>query len=101
MTAHLKQHAINSAADHSAGTARSLLGTNVGGTALAELLYDNGGSTGAGEVPVRDSNGDVQVPATPTTAGAAASKGYVDLAKQGLSLKASVRAGTTGVLPAC
>lgn len=97
---HFKSHPINSTSDHSAGTAQTLLGTNVAGTTITELPYDNGGSTLAGNVPVRDANGDVQVPATPTTNGAAASKAYVDLAKAGLSLKQSARAATTGVLPA-
>lgn len=100
MTAHLKQHAINSTADHSAGTPRTLLGTNVGGTALAELNYDNGGSTTAGEVPVRATGGDILVPTTPGQASAAASKSYVDLTKQGFFLKDDVGAATTVALAA-
>jgi hypothetical protein len=43
----------------------------------------------------RDSNGNIKV-ATPTDAAHAATKGYVDAARQGLDVKRSVRAATTG-----
>lgn len=43
----------------------------------------------------RDSNGNLKV-ATPTDAAHAATKGYVDAARQGLDVKKSVRAATTG-----
>jgi hypothetical protein len=42
----------------------------------------------------RDSNGNIKV-ATPTDAAHAATKGYVDAARQGLDVKQSVRAATT------
>jgi hypothetical protein len=43
----------------------------------------------------RDSSGNIKV-ATPTDAAHAATKGYVDSARQGLDVKQSVRAATTG-----
>lgn len=43
----------------------------------------------------RDTNGNIKV-ATPTDAAHAATKGYVDAARQGLDVKQSVRAATTG-----
>jgi hypothetical protein len=43
----------------------------------------------------RDSSGNIKV-ATPTDAAHAATKGYVDAARQGLDVKQSVRAATTG-----
>jgi hypothetical protein len=45
----------------------------------------------------RDGSGNISV-ATPTQAGHAATKGYVDSARQGLDVKQSVRAATTGVI---
>jgi hypothetical protein len=45
----------------------------------------------------RDSSGNIKV-ATPTDAAHAATKGYVDSARQGLDVKQSVRAATTGVI---
>lgn len=45
----------------------------------------------------RDSNGNIKV-ATPTDAAHAATKGYVDAARQGLDVKKSVRAATTAAV---
>jgi hypothetical protein len=45
----------------------------------------------------RDSNGNIKV-ATPTDAAHAATKGYVDAARQGLDVKQSVRAATTAAV---
>lgn len=91
--AHLKRHDINSTTDHAAGTASTVLGTNVGGTNIVEIVYSDS-TTVAGELPIRDANGDLLVPLTPTTAAAAASKSYVDSVAQGLDVKESVRAAT-------
>jgi hypothetical protein len=49
----------------------------------------------AGKLVIRDGSGNIKV-ATPTDAAHAATKGYVDSARQGLDVKQSVRAATTG-----
>ena len=49
----------------------------------------------ASKLVKRDGNGNIKV-ATPTDAAHAATKGYVDAARQGLDVKQSVRAATTG-----
>jgi hypothetical protein len=49
----------------------------------------------ASKLVIRDSSGNAKV-ATPTDAAHIATKGYVDAARQGLDVKQSVRAATTG-----
>lgn len=49
----------------------------------------------ASKLVIRDGSGNIKV-ATPTDAAHAATKGYVDAARQGLDVKQSVRAATTG-----
>jgi hypothetical protein len=49
----------------------------------------------ASKLVIRDASGNIKV-ATPTDAAHAATKGYVDSARQGLDVKQSVRAATTG-----
>jgi len=49
----------------------------------------------ASKIAKRDGNGNISV-ATPSADGHAATKGYVDAARSGLDVKASVRAATTG-----
>lgn len=49
----------------------------------------------ASKLVIRDSSGNIKV-ATPTDPAHAATKGYVDAARQGLDVKKSVRAATTG-----
>jgi hypothetical protein len=51
----------------------------------------------AGKIAKRDGNGNISV-ADPTADGHAANKGYVDAARQGLDVKASVRVATTGAV---
>lgn len=51
----------------------------------------------AGKLVIRDGSGNIKV-ATPTDAAHAATKGYVDSARQGLDVKQSVRAATTAAV---
>jgi hypothetical protein len=58
-------------------------------------LNDATDAATASKLVKRDGNGNIKV-ATPTDAAHAATKGYVDAARQGLDVKQSVRAATTG-----
>jgi hypothetical protein len=58
-------------------------------------LTDATANATASKLVKRDANGNIKV-ATPTDAAHAATKGYVDSARQGLDVKQSVRAATTG-----
>ena len=58
-------------------------------------LNDATSDATASKLVKRDGNGNIKV-ATPTDAAHAATKGYVDAARQGLDVKQSVRAATTG-----
>lgn len=58
-------------------------------------LNDATSNATASKLVKRDANGNIKV-ATPTDAAHAATKGYVDAARQGLDVKQSVRAATTG-----
>jgi hypothetical protein len=58
-------------------------------------LTDATSDATASKLVKRDANGNIKV-ATPTDAAHAATKGYVDAARQGLDVKQSVRAATTG-----
>jgi hypothetical protein len=58
-------------------------------------LTDATANATASKLVKRDANGNIKV-ATPTDAAHAATKGYVDAARQGLDVKQSVRAATTG-----
>lgn len=60
-------------------------------------LTDATSDATASKLVKRDGNGNIKV-ATPTDAAHAATKGYVDAARQGLDVKQSVRAATDGVL---
>ena len=60
-------------------------------------LTDATSSATANKLAKRDASGNISV-ATPTTDGHAATKGYVDAARQGLDVKASVRVATTGAV---
>jgi len=51
----------------------------------------------ANKLVIRDASGNAKV-ATPTDSGHIATKGYVDSARQGLDVKASVRAATTAAI---
>jgi hypothetical protein len=51
----------------------------------------------ASKLVIRDASGNAKV-ATPTDSGHIATKGYVDSARQGLDVKASVRAATTAAI---
>jgi hypothetical protein len=57
-------------------------------------LTDATSDATASKLVKRDANGNIKV-ATPTDAAHAATKGYVDAARQGLDVKKSVRAATT------
>lgn len=59
------------------------------------MLNDATDSATASKLVKRDANGNAKV-ATPTDAAHIATKGYVDAARQGLDVKQSVRAATTG-----
>lgn len=59
------------------------------------MLNDATDSATASKLAKRDANGNLKV-ATPTDPAHAATKGYVDAARQGLDVKQSVRAATTG-----
>lgn len=58
------------------------------------MLNDATDAATASKLVKRDANGNISV-ATPTDAGHAATKGYVDAARSGLDVKASVRVATT------
>lgn len=58
------------------------------------MLNDATDAATASKLAKRDANGNIKV-ATPTDAAHAATKGYVDAARQGLDVKQSVRAATT------
>lgn len=65
----------------------------------SEIDYDE--SATATTIPIRDSNGDLIVPSTPTAANAAAGKDYVDAQVAGArDIKEDVKAGTDSALPA-
>ena len=59
------------------------------------MLTDATDAATASKLVKRDANGNAKV-ATPTDAAHIATKGYVDAARQGLDVKQSVRAATTG-----
>jgi hypothetical protein len=58
-------------------------------------LTDATAENTASKLVKRDANGNIKI-TTPTDAAHAATKGYVDAARQGLDVKQSVRAATTG-----
>jgi len=60
-------------------------------------LNDATDAATASKLVKRDGNGNIKV-ATPTDAAHAATKGYVDAARQGLDVKQSVRAATTAAV---
>lgn len=60
-----------------------------------QMLTDATSDATASKLAKRDANGNIKV-ATPTDPAHAATKGYVDAARQGLDVKQSVRAATTG-----
>lgn len=60
-------------------------------------LTDATDAATASKLVKRDGNGNIKV-ATPTDAAHAATKGYVDAARQGLDVKQSVRAATTAAV---
>lgn len=62
-----------------------------------QKLYDATSEATANKLVIRDGNGNAKF-ATPTDAAHAATKGYVDAARQGLDVKQSVRVATTGPL---
>jgi hypothetical protein len=63
--------------------------------AMWNMLTDSTPDATASKLVKRDGNGNAKV-ATPTDAAHIATKGYVDAARQGLDVKASVRVATTG-----
>jgi hypothetical protein len=63
--------------------------------AMWQALTDATDAATASKLVKRDGNGNAKV-ATPTDAAHIATKGYVDAARQGLDVKQSVRAATTG-----
>jgi hypothetical protein len=76
----------------------NLANTDDAGLLSAEFwnaLNDATSDATASKLVKRDANGNIKV-ATPTDAAHAATKGYVDAARQGLDVKQSVRAATTG-----
>lgn len=62
--------------------------------AMWQMLTDSTSDATASKLVKRDGNGNTKV-ATPTDANHAATKGYVDAARQGLDVKQSVRLATT------
>jgi len=60
-------------------------------------LNDATDAATASKIAKRDANGNISV-ATPTDPGHAATKGYVDAARSGLDVKASVRVATTAAI---
>jgi hypothetical protein len=75
------------------------LATSSNAGLLSSTFYDDlntaTSDATASKLAKRDANGNIKV-ATPTDAAHAATKGYVDSARQGLDVKQSVRAATTG-----
>ena len=65
--------------------------------AMWNMLTDATPDATGSKLVKRDSSGNAKV-ATPTDAAHIATKGYVDAARQGLDVKASVRAATTGAI---
>ena len=65
--------------------------------AMWNMLTDATPDATASKLVKRDASGNAKV-ATPTDAAHIATKGYVDAARQGLDVKASVRAATTGAI---
>ena len=65
--------------------------------AMWNMLTDATPDATASKLVKRDSSGNAKV-ATPTDAAHIATKGYVDAARQGLDVKASVRAATTAAI---
>jgi hypothetical protein len=72
-------------------------GTNAGLLSSSDFtkLADSTSDATANKLVIRDGSGNIKV-ATPTDSAHAATKGYVDAARQGLDVKQSVRAATTG-----
>ncbi len=84
--------------DHSFTGTSILVGANGAGTA-AEIDYAEAAT--ATTIPIRDSNGDMLVPAIPTNDAAAAAKKWVENLLDGArDPKESVRVATTAALPA-
>lgn len=71
----MTQHSVLSEKAHLVGTALSVARVASGGTEWEEVLADT--NVTAGHIPVRETDGQLAVPTTPT-AGKAASKNYVD-----------------------
>ena len=65
--------------------------------AMWQMLTDATDAATASKLVKRDGNGNAKV-ATPTDAAHIATKGYVDSARQGLDVKASVRVATTAAI---
>jgi len=65
--------------------------------AMWQMLTDATDAATASKLVKRDAQGNAKV-ATPTDAAHIATKGYVDAARQGLDVKASVRVATTGAI---
>jgi hypothetical protein len=65
--------------------------------AMWNMLTDATADATASKLVKRDASGNAKV-ATPTDAAHIATKGYVDAARQGLDVKASVRAATTAAI---
>ncbi len=78
----------------SGGTYTSYLGVSESNGAVTLTISGTSDAT-ATSIVARDAAGNIKV-ATPTDAAHAATKGYVDAARQGLDVKQSVRAATTG-----
>jgi hypothetical protein len=75
MSRHFKQHALNDASDHAAGTNGTLLGTE--SNAVAEKAF--GAAATASVIVQRKADGHITLPAgDPLIATDAANKGYVD-----------------------
>ena len=74
-------------------------GTNAGLLSAADFtkLADSTSEATALKLVIRDIDGRAKI-ATPTLAAHIATKGYVDAARQGLDVKASVRAATTAAI---
>ena len=74
-------------------------GTNAGLLSAADFtkLADSTSEASINKLVIRDGSGNAKI-ATPTLAAHIATKGYVDAARQGLDVKASVRAATTAAI---
>jgi hypothetical protein len=77
----------------SSGTYASYLGVSESNGAITLTISGTSDAT-ATSIVARDASGNIKV-ATPTDAAHAATKGYVDAARQGLDVKQSVRVATT------